>query len=457
MIDFADRALSSQKWWRDFMGRLETFPMFRRIVSNIGWGVVERVIGALVSVVVGIQVARYLGPGRLGWFLTACAFVQLLTGLSDFGMRPLVVKRLLEKPEEKDATLGSAALLILLTSLAAYPLVALAGYCVFGGGTIFQLSLVVALCWFTTPLQNPQMFWFQARLSERYNSWALNGGQIIAGVFRLLLIYWVAGVEWFAVALLFESVCRTLIRHLCYRRSGESVRKWRVSVPVLKELFRAGWPLAFALIAEVLYFRLDVLMLNAMAGAESAGTYGAASRLSEFFYCIPIILGSSLFPSIMNAKQAGETLYRNRMKGYLRFSALAAYLLAGGLTLAAGPVVHLLYGEPFAGSASVLMIHAWAMVPYFVGWCRQEFATAEGFLKLMLPLTLVGAALNAALNIWLIPHWAEKGAAVATLISMLVVSVGASFLFRSLRGFGICQVKALLWPFPSLKNLAHHS
>ena len=100
------------------------------------------------------------------------------------------------------------------------------------------------------------------------------------------------------------------------------------------------------------------------------------------------------------------------------------------------------------------MIHTWAAVPFFLGWARQEFFTAEGLLKLTMPVTVAGAILNAGLNFWLIPHWQEIGAAIATLISYSVAYVVTSFVFRRSRPFGFMQLRALVNPIPSLRNLS---
>ena len=92
-------------------------------------------------------------------------------------------------------------------------------------------------------------------------------------------------------------------------------------------------------------------------------------------------------------------------------------------------------------------------MPFFLGWARQEFLTAEGLLKLSLPVTLAGAVLNAGLNLWLIPLWQEVGAAVATLASYFVAYVATSFLFRKTREIGWMQLRALVYPIPSFRNL----
>ena len=51
-------------------------PGFRKYFANTSWLLGERVLRMLVSLLVGIYVARYLGPERFGLLSYALSFVQ---------------------------------------------------------------------------------------------------------------------------------------------------------------------------------------------------------------------------------------------------------------------------------------------------------------------------------------------------------------------------------------------
>ena len=63
-----------------------------------------------------------------------------------------------------------------------------------------------------------------------------------------------------------------------------------------------------------IYMKIDQVMIKEMLGAEAVGQYAAAVRLSEVWYFIPIIIASSLFPAIVNAKKISNDLYNERLQ-----------------------------------------------------------------------------------------------------------------------------------------------
>ena len=51
-------------------------PGFRKYFANTSWLLGERVLRMVVSLLVGIYVARYLGPERFGLLSYALSFLQ---------------------------------------------------------------------------------------------------------------------------------------------------------------------------------------------------------------------------------------------------------------------------------------------------------------------------------------------------------------------------------------------
>ena len=58
------------------MSNFFTLPCFRKYFANTSWLLGERILRIPVPLLVGIYVARYLGPGRFGLLSYALSFVQ---------------------------------------------------------------------------------------------------------------------------------------------------------------------------------------------------------------------------------------------------------------------------------------------------------------------------------------------------------------------------------------------
>ena len=71
----------------------------------------------LVSLFIGIWIARYLGPTEYGIFSYANAFVALFTVFATLGMNDIVIKKLVKDVNKRDYLLGTSFYLKVLGSL----------------------------------------------------------------------------------------------------------------------------------------------------------------------------------------------------------------------------------------------------------------------------------------------------------------------------------------------------
>ncbi len=66
---------------------------FKRYLFNTLWMFSDQVFRLLAGVIVGIWVARYLGPDQFGVFNYAIAFVAIFGVIAKVGLDSLVVKK----------------------------------------------------------------------------------------------------------------------------------------------------------------------------------------------------------------------------------------------------------------------------------------------------------------------------------------------------------------------------
>jgi PST family polysaccharide transporter len=105
--------------------------------------------------------------------------------------------------------------------------------------------------------------------------------------------------------------------------------------------------------------------------------------------------------------------------------ALVALGIAVAATLFADRIVLALFGAQYAAAAAILQIHIWGGIFIFQRAVASKWMIAENLFMFSFVSHGLGAVLNIALNLMLIPHWGALGSAVATVISY----AGASYLF----------------------------
>src|SRR5690606_15919047 len=203
---------------------------------------------------------------------------------------------------------------------------------------------------------------------------------------------------------------------LMYQKNAGTVLHWRFDKSLAKSLLMKAWPLAFSAVLVSLYMKIDQLMISSFLGNSALGVYSTVVNLSESWYFIPVATVSALFPAIMNARNSDPLRYQKRLQNLYELMSFISVGIALVMTFASPFIYRLLYSDDFAGGAEVLAIHVWAGIFVFLGSASGQYLIAEGYTRLSLVKTGIGAAVNILLNIWWIPIFGIKGAAWATLV-----------------------------------------
>ena len=195
-------------------------------------------------------------------------------------------------------------------------------------------------------------------------------------------------------------------------------------------------------------------MLKWLAGAEEVGIYSVAVTLSEGWYFVPVAIVASFFPRLIEIKQKNPTLYYYRLQQLFDFLLILAFTVAIILTIIAEPLISILFGDAYAASAPILVVHIWTALFIFMRAAFSKWIMIENVLMFSLITQGLGALVNVALNFWLIPQYGGLGAAYATLIAYATASYFALLLHPKTRIIFVMMTKSFLSPirYFALKN-----
>lgn len=194
------------------------------------------------------------------------------------------------------------------------------------------------------------------------------------------------------------------------------------------------------------YMRVDQLMLGTMADDHALGIYSAAVRLAEAWYFLPMVIVSSVFPSIVQLKRQDPYLYDHRTQRLFNLVSALSYAVVIPTSFLAGPIITLLFGPAYSEAAPILLVLMWSGLFVALGVAREAWIVSEGLMPFSLATTIVGAVCNIALNLLLIPRYGAIGAAVATLVAQwAAVSLSTLFFHQTRRVFRMQAKAVVLW------------
>jgi PST family polysaccharide transporter len=216
-------------------------------------------------------------------------------------------------------------------------------------------------------------------------------------------------------------------------------------------LLKECWPPPFSGLAVMLYMRIDQVMLAEMVGEREVGLYSAALRLSEVWYALNIIVGSTM-PYLTEMRARSEELYYQRLQQLFTHLVRIACIVGILLTFGSSPLIYFLYGESYSQAAAILTVHIWAGMFVFLGVAAAPWAVNEGATKFALYQTSLGAITNIALNLYLIPLYGAVGCALATTISYAISAWISNSFFPETRKLFKKQSEAIFNAFNIFKG-----
>ena len=395
---------------------------FKRYFKNTGWLFFGQMFSLLVSFFIAAWLARYLGPENFGVLSYAVAFVGLFGFISSLGVDGILNRDLVRFPEKRDELLGTAFRLKIIGGLIAVCLTVLAAF-VFQTNTLIKLLITLFTIPFVLQSINVINIYFQAEVKSRNNVRTLIVATIISSILKIVVIIFNKGVIWLIIVYALDSLWQGLGLINAYRRYGLKIKNWLFDKNLAKEMLANSWPLMLASAAGFIYLKIDQVMIGSMMGSREVGLYAAAVKLVEVWYFIPVILCSSLFPAIINAKKVGEDFYKKRIKNFYLMMITIPVIIAIPVTFLAKPIIYILFGSGYLDSIIILQIYIWSSIGYFLGLAIYQYLMTEDRVKTIFITNLLAMAINVTLNFILIPRLGLIGAAVSTLISYFVIPV----------------------------------
>jgi len=424
---------------------------FRKYFTNTSWLLAEKIFRSVVLLVVGVYVTRYLGPDRLGILSYAMSFVALFMPLAVLGLDEIVIRELVKDETKKNELLGTSFFLKLTGAFFALAILYIAVHLISDDSFTNLLIFIIAL---SAVFQSFNVidFYLQSKVLSKYVVYANIASLTVSSFVKLFLVWTQAPLLYFAAVSLMESMILAIGLLIIYSRQRLNIFEWNLRVKLAVRLLRDSWPLMLAGLAISIYMRIDQVMIKHMLDSEAVGQYAAAVRLSEMWYFIPMIVCSSLFPAVVNAKKQSEELYNARLQKLYSLMLWIAIPITVVMTLLASSIVRFLYGVEFSKAGSVLAIHSWTSVFVFLGVASGKWYLVENLQFFSFINCAIGAVVNIALNLILIKKYGIIGAAWATVISQGCAAYLLNFAYPKTRGnfyrlsraFNILRVKQVL-------------
>ena len=414
-------------------------------VKNISWLTAENLSITLIAAIVSIVVARTVGPSAAGTWGYVFAIYSVSLLVTTLGTDQILTIDLVATREKRETIIATAfALRMTASILVALALIA-ASFAI-GAETPEQNQLIRVLALSLIAMSFDVVgIWFRAHL--RFDRVVLPNilAAALGGAAKIYLVIREHSIMPLGYVTVGQSVLmQGMIMWSAYR-SGLGISRRLFSARYGWDLLRSSVPLLISGLAVFVYLRANVFFINEFESKVEVGFYNAAAAISGIAYFIPTVLVSALTPSLYRLYHADEARFERSFRHMTTFMTLSLSMIAIVVTLLSRRIVALLYGAAFLPAAPVLALHVWTLIAVAYGLTSSVWLAAERRTTVLMLRTVGGGLVNVVLNLLLIPRMGITGAAIATLVAMLLASIFIlPFFGKTGRRIFVIQLRSLL-------------
>lgn len=405
--------------------------MNKKVIHNASWIIACRIVQAVLTLIINMFTARYLGPSNYGLISYAASIVAFLVPVMQLGLNNILVQETVQHPEDEGKIFGTSAVMSFVSSLAC--IIGTISFASIANAGKEQTIIVCGLYSTVLIFRALEMiqYWFQAKYLSKYTSIVSLLAYAIVSAYRFYLLASGKSVYWFAVATALDICLIDVALYAIYRKLGS--QKLQFSWKIARRMFAKSRYYIVSSLMVTFFAQTDKIMLTLMIDETATGYYSAAISCAG--------MSSFVFEAIIDS--ARPAIFENQKKSKKDFemsiSALYCVIIYLSLlqslfiSVLARPIIAILYGADYRPAIPALQVVVWYSTFSYLGAIRNIWILAEDKQKYLWVINLSGALANIILNAIMIPLWGVVGAAVASLITQIFTNVLVGIILKPIR------------------------
>ena len=394
----------------------------QRIIGNFKWLVVSQAVIILAGFLLSILIPRYLGIVGFGKFSFAVSFSLIFASFADMGLNKLIIREVARDRSGTGKLFANAIVLKILLSILIYVgmlvTVNFLDYTIDAKNIIYVMCLQSILVMLASGMRGV----FQAYEKMNYEAIVILIEKALIVLFVIIAMMMSKGIVAISLGYLAGTIISAIISaHLVRRLSSGQL--WTVESSSIKRVFVMAIPFFFVYVSSAINLRVDTVMLNMILGHAVTGLYAVAQQSVLQLFLLSSLFTASVFPSMSRLAKTHESHLRVMYCSGMKYLLIAGLPIVVGTALLQDKIVRLFYGQEFVGSAPILGLLVWLIVPYFLSTMLTNLLIAIDKQHVSSYSIGAGAVLNVFLNLLLIPRFGVFGAGIATIVTQSLIFI----------------------------------
>lgn len=395
-----------------------------------------QIIGKFFMVAVGFVSIRllttYLGVEGFGAYTIITSYLIIASVLAEFGFNTLLSTEIAGKDEKEVSRIvnnlftfrlvmavsvigilaSTTVWLIPVYSTEIKWMVALGSI-----GTIGSSLSQVLIGVFQTKLRTDKI-----TIADFLSRITLMVGVLMLALWGTVNLFWV--MVWYSLAGVMQAVFMIYSTYKYYPiRLSIDGKYW-------KQIFKKALPLFIIVAFNLIYYRIDTIMLSIMKDQTAVGLYGASYKILEILISVPGMFMGLLLPLFAKYYIQDRKRFQQIFQQAFNILVSIAIPLAVGGILLSDNILGLIAGQEFLPATNTLQVLFIGIGFIFLGNLMGHILISAELQRKSMYIAIIGAFFNVALNLFLIPRYSYLGAATATAITEGLVLISYIYLVR---------------------------
>ncbi len=360
--------------WRFFYRSEDDASTVRRVAKNSIAPIIINLFTRLIEMAFAALMARILGPVGIGRCATAISIYLWVGAIANFGLDMYTMREVARDRNRGRQVFINTTVLRVLLFLAVAPL--LAGF--LGVRQSAGEPLAAETVWATVllygallpfSLANGLAALFRAREKHEYPAIVQTVTTVIKVTLGVLVLVGGVGIVGLAGASILTNLATLVVLAFLARRmiwSELPPGHERVLWPLQRRMMSESWPLMTSLLLQILFPRINILLLQSLQGDAAVGWYDAARKWVDALNIVPSFYTFAVFP-VMSRQAAQDRSGLVRSYGLsVKLLTMLTVPISVSVAVLATPPVGLLSGRSFLPQgAEILRLLIWSIL---FGW-----------------------------------------------------------------------------------------
>ncbi len=415
------------------------------ILRNFSFLTAAHIVEKLITFVLVIILARYLGTEGYGIYALALSFIGLFAQLFDGGLNCLLMRETAQGTVDRPQLLGQVLTgkliigvvvllgVVCLAIVLAYPEDALYSIIIYG------VSMLVM------SFANTFRAVFIALERAEFDGLLLiiNRSLLLGGVICCVVLK--IGIPEIMVASLVSGlIALWLGSYLC--KKFFYAPSWDIDNKSIKNLFKNAMPFAVGAIMAEIFYNIDNVMISKMVGLESVGYYNAAYKLSYSGVLLANTMTLAIYPYLTKNWLGDKSKVFDMFRRLFKMLVIISMAFSLTAAILSENIIVLVFGNQFKESIVLFQLLVFALPPLFLMHLTNRTLDAVGEQRFKANTMIVGVIINVVLNFLLIYKFKAVGASIATVVTSIFLVVAHAIYLRRRMGFSSVGVPFIKIP-----------